>query len=45
MKQVKLSTPHYQMLVELARKKHKQPTEYIEALLQSAYNGSLRDFR
>ena len=38
MKMVKLSSVHYEMLVELSKKNKMKPDEYIEMLLQEKYN-------
>ena len=38
MKMVKLSSVHYEMLVELSKKNRMKPDEYIEVLLQEKYN-------
>ena len=38
MKMVKLSSVHYEILVELSKKNRMKPDEYIEVLLQEKYN-------
>ena len=38
MKMVKLSSVHYEMLVELSKKNRMKPDEYIEVLIQEKYN-------
>ena len=38
MKMVKLSSVHYEMLVELSKKNRMKPDDYIEVLLQEKYN-------
>lgn len=38
MKMVKLSSVHYEMLVELSKKNRMKPDDYAEALLQETYN-------
>ena len=38
MKMVKLSSVHYEMLVELSKKNRMKPGDYIEVLLQEKYN-------
>lgn len=38
MKMVKLSSVHYEMLVELSKKNRMKPDEYIKVLLQEMYN-------
>ena len=38
MKMVKLSSVHYEMLVELSKKNRMKPDEYIEMLIQEKYN-------
>jgi len=38
-KQVKIRTLYYEMLVEIARKKRFKPDEFVEKLIESAYNG------
>jgi len=38
MKMVKLSSVHYEMLVELSKKSKMKPDDYIEVLLQEKYN-------
>ena len=38
MKMVKLSSVHYEMLVELSKKSRMKPDDYVEMLLQEKYN-------
>ena len=38
MEMVKLSSVHYEMLVELSKKDRMKPDDYIEVLLQEKYN-------
>ncbi|KZR77619.1 hypothetical protein PMIT1320_00389 [Prochlorococcus marinus str. MIT 1320] len=38
MKMVKLSSAHYEMLVELSKKNRMRPDNYGEVLLQEKYN-------
>ena len=38
MNTVKLSAVHYQMLLELAKKKHIKPVNYLEELIQEIFN-------
>ena len=38
MKMVKLSSVHYEMLVELSKKNRMKLDDYIEVLLQEKYN-------
>ena len=38
MKMVKLSSVHYEMLVELFKKSRMKPDDYVEMLLQEKYN-------
>ena len=38
MKQVKISDPHYKMLVDLARKKRLKPEDFCEEIIQIEYN-------
>ena len=38
MKMVKLSSVHYEMLVELSKKNRMKPDDYIEVLLEEKYN-------
>ena len=38
MKMVKLSSVHYEMLVELSKKGRMKPDDYVEVLLQEKYN-------
>ena len=38
MKMVKLSSVHYEMLVELSKKNRMKPDDYVEMLLQEKYN-------
>ena len=38
MKMVKLSSVHYEMLVELSKKDRMKPDDYVEVLLQEKYN-------
>jgi len=38
MKTLKLSSVHYEMLVELSKKNRMKPDDYVEMLLQEKYN-------
>ena len=38
MKMVKLSSVHYEMLVELSKKNKMKTDDYVEVLLQEKYN-------
>ncbi len=38
MKTLKLSSVHYQMLVELSKKNRMKPDNYVEMLVQEKYN-------
>ena len=38
MNTIKLSAVHYQMLLELANKKHIKPVAYLEELIQEIFN-------
>ena len=38
MNTIKLSAVHYQMLLEVAKKKHIKPVPYIEQLIQELFN-------
>ena len=38
MKMVKLSSVHYEMLVELSKKNRMKPDDYVEMLLHEKYN-------
>ena len=38
MNTIKLSVVHYQMLLELAKKKHIKPVAYLEELIQEIFN-------
>ena len=38
MKMVKLSSVHYEMLVELSKKNRMKPDDYVEMLVQEKYN-------
>ncbi len=38
MNTIKLSAVHYQMLLELAKKKHIKPVAYLEELIQEIFN-------
>jgi len=38
-KQVKVRTLYYEMLVEVAKRKRLKPEEFLEKLIEGAYNG------
>ncbi len=38
MKTLKLSSVHYEMLVELSKKNRMKPDDYVEMLVQEKYN-------
>jgi len=38
MNTIKLSSVHYQMLLELAKKKHKKIVPYLESLIQELFS-------
>ena len=39
MKSVKVSSVHYEMLLELSKKNRMKPDKFIEQLIQITYNG------
>ena len=41
MNTIKLSAVHYQMLLELAKKKHIKPVAYLEELIEEIFNSKL----
>jgi len=38
-KQVKIRTLYYEMMLELAKRKRLKPEEFLEKLIEGAYNG------